>query len=202
MFVLSNRLLKVPVMSIQTGSSIALTAEPIIDPRKLQIVAFFCEGGKLSEESNILHTSDIREVSDIGFIVNSSDDIMDGDGLVRLQEIVDYNFRLIGIPVYEDRGGRLGVVGDYIVDTASFFISKLHVKRPLLKSFSTSELVIDRTQIIEVTNKRIVVRSATVKDEQVEAATTSPIAFENPFRKPQPSPDTATTNPRRPSTRA
>ena len=191
MFVLSNRLLKVPIMSIQTGTPLAYTAEPIIDPRKLHIVAFYCEGSKLNEDENILHTSDIREVSDIGFIINSSDDLMDGDGLVRLNEIVEYKFQLIGIPVYEDRGRKLGVVSDYIVETESFLISKLHVRRPLLKSFSTAELIVDRKQIIEVTNKRIVVRSAVVKEEpKVEAMPR--IAFDNPFRKTQPSPDTTT----------
>ena len=190
MFVLSTRLLKVPVMSIQTGSPIAYTVEPIIDPRKLHIVAFYCEGSKLTEGANILHTNDIREVSDIGFIVNGSDDIMDGDGLVRLQEIIDYNFELLGIPIYQDQGGKLGTVSDYIVETESFFISKLHVRRPLLKSFSTSELIIDRAQIIEVTNKRIVVKSAVVKEDQATEATSQQITFNNPFRKPQTSPDT------------
>ncbi len=187
MLVLSRRLLGTPIMSLQTGSQIGKTDEPIIDPRRLHIVAFYCVCGGLKLDGGqpaILHTSDIRELSDLGIIINSSDDIMAPKELVRLSEVIEFNFKLRGIAVVTEHGEKLGTVEDYTTDSLTFLIHKLHVKRPLLKSFNTSDLIIDREQILEVSNQRILVRSATIKSDAKAAA--QPLsAFVNPFRKPQ-----------------
>lgn len=172
-------------MSLQTGSEVAETGEPIIDPRQLHIVAFYCEGPTLDNHPSILHTEDIRETSDIGIIIDDSDDLMSPDGLVRLQEILDFKFKLLGLPVVTEHGQKLGTVGDYAVDTVSFLIHKLHVKQSLLRSINSAELIIDRNQIIEVTNKHIVVKSAVVEAEERATGTAQivPSALANPFRK-------------------
>lgn len=187
MFVLSNRLINVPLMSLQTGGQVAETGEPIIDPRQLHIVAFYCEGPTLDSHPAILHTEDIRETSDIGIIIDDSDKLMAPDGLVRLQEIIDFAFQLIGLPVVTEHGHKLGTVGDYATDTASFLIHKIHVRRSLLQSFSSAELIVDRSQIIEVTNKHIIVKSAVVEAEEkaTQAARIVPAALANPFRGPK-----------------
>lgn len=187
MFILSNRLSNVPIMSIQTGTAIAHTEITIIDPRKLHVVAFFCRGPQqLDPGANLLHTSDIREVSDVGFIIDSSADIMDSDNLVRLQEIIDYKFELMNLQVYDEDGHKIGAVSDFTTDTITFLVQKLHVRRPLLKSISTTELIIDRSQIIEVTNKRIVVASTKTPLKSAVAVEANALSgFANPFRNPQ-----------------
>jgi uncharacterized protein YrrD len=187
MFVLSHRLVGVPLLSLQTGGQIAETGQPIIDPRQLHIVAFYCEGPTLDSHPAVLHTEDIREASDIGIIIDDSDKLMAPDGLVRLQEVINFAFQLPGLPVVTEHGQKLGTVGDYAVDTVSFLIHKIHVKRPLLRSLSTAELVIDRTQIIEVTNKHIIVKSAVVEADEMatQTARVMPTALANPFRGTQ-----------------
>jgi len=173
-------------MSLQTGARVAIAKEPIIDPRRLHIVALYCEGPLLDSEAAVLYTGDIREVSDIGLIVDDSDVIMDPRQLVRLQEVIDFDFHLMHLPVLTEHGKHLGKVSDYTVDTLTFLIHKIHVRRPLLRSLSVAELIIDRQQIIEVTNQHIIVRSATVTTEARSKST----AFANPFRTPSPQPDT------------
>ena len=189
MLLLSDRFLGTPVMSLQTGSQIAVTKEPIIDPRRLNIVAFYCEGSSLDFNPAILHTADIREFSEIGIIVNESEDLMPPDDLIRLQEILSYEFTLPECKVLDTNDQKLGKVGDYAVDPESYFVQKLYVKRPLLKSLNDAELVIDRKQIVEVNKGEIIVRAPTV-----EAREKTPLKvaeeFTNPFRKtktdPQP----------------
>ena len=182
MLLLSPRLSGVPLMSIQTGTRLAVTTEPIIDPRKLYIVAFYCDGRTLDITPAVIHTSDIREVSDIGFIIDSSDSIMAPGELVRLREIIDFHFQLLGIAVIDSHGHKLGSVNDYTVDTTSFMVQKLHVKPPLLRSFSSSELIVDRSQIVEVNSKHIVVRAPTVEQRETQSAQQLQ-PFSNPFRK-------------------
>lgn len=169
-------------MSLQTGTQIGMAVRHIIDPRRLNIIAFYCEGPLIDFSPAILHTSDIREFSSIGLIVDDADNIMPPDDLVRLKEILDYDFSLEGMQVIEEGGHKLGRVGGYTVDSDSFFIVKLQVKPTLLQSFGRAELLIDRTQISEINDKQIVVRRATVTDTKKPGFTPLP-PIDNPFRK-------------------
>jgi sporulation protein YlmC with PRC-barrel domain len=177
-----DRLLNLPIMSLQTGTQIGTAISHIVDPRRLNVVAFYCEGQLINFNPAILHVADIRELSSIGLIVDSADNIMPPDDLVRLKEILDYHFELEGKQVVEEGGHKLGKVGGYTVDSESFYIVKLHVKPTLLQSFGRAELLIDRTQISEINDKQIVVRRATVRDEKRAPFASIP-AIDNPFRK-------------------
>lgn len=185
MLVYSARLNQLPVLSLQTGSPLAYTSEPIIDPRRLHVTAFYCEGPLLDFQPAIIHTDDIREFSDLGLIVNNSEDIMSPDGLVRLQEVIDFNFSFIGMKVIDDRNTKLGKVEDYVTETESFLVQTFVVKRPLLKSFNEAKLVISRNQIAEIKDDVIVVRSPTVQ-APTRATPITKHDFENPFRKTKP----------------
>lgn len=183
MLVYSDRLNNVPVLSLQTGSPLATTSTPLIDPRRLHVIAFYCEGPLVDVQPAVLHTTDIREFSDIGIIVDGSDNIMSPEGLVRLQEIIDFDFPLIGMKVIDNHQKKIGKVYDYTVETESFIIKKLSIKRPLLQSLNDTELLIDREQIIEITHDTIIVRAPSVEVRHTEAIQHQ---FVNPFRKTDP----------------
>ena len=185
MLLLHNRLVEVPVMSLQTGAQIGVTAEPIIDPRKLNIVAFYCEGPNIDFSPAILHISDIREIGSLGIIVDGADDIMPPDDLVRLQEVLDFHFELVGKHVVDTAGMKMGKVDTYSVDPNSFYIMKLHVKPNLLQSLTAAELLIDRSQIETVNDKHVVVKRAGVKAKKPAMALKAPV-IENPFRHAKP----------------
>lgn len=177
MLMLNNSFVNMPVMSLQIGNQLGSTSDPIIDPRKLQIMAFKVAGPRIFEES-VLHTSDIREVGPLGLIVNSADDIMTLDhDLVRLNEVISLNFSLVGKSVIDDSGKKLGKVSEFSVETDSFIIKKIHVSQSIMKNIGNSALIIDRSQIKEITDKSIIVRSASVKES------TGLSQILNPFRR-------------------
>jgi uncharacterized protein YrrD len=184
MLILKDSWQSVPIMSLQTGLQIAETGELIIDPRQLKIIAFYCNGPQINFQPAVLYIDDIREIGSMGMIVDSADNIMSPKGLVRLQEVLDYGFDLIGKHVIEDNGNKLGRVSDYCIDNKSYFIVKIHVQPAMFKMWGTAELVIDRSQIIEINDKAIVVRSATAKEEKGVKMPVS-LAVDNPFRRAQ-----------------
>lgn len=181
MLVLRDRLLHTPLLSLQTGAAVGSTASAIIDPKNLQIVAFYCEGETIDFSPAVIHTVDIREFSDIGMIINSASDIMPPDDLVRLQEIIDRNFTLEGTPVIDEHQHKMGKVIGYTVDLDNYYIAKLHVRPPFLQSLSVSEFLIDRGQVVDVTAKAIIVRATTKKVTNDVSA-----RLQNPFQQPQP----------------
>lgn len=184
MLVPIKRFIDTPILSLQTGSELAKTSKPIIDPRKLKIVALRVSGKNLDTVNSVLHPEDIREISDVGLIVDNSDRLMSTEGLVRLQEVIDFKFELNGIRVEDEKGHKLGTVKDYVVDPDSFIIQQLYVQPPLMRSLSISVLTIRRTQITSINNQRIIVKSTAIKEEPV--AETVKVPFVNPFRSPAP----------------
>lgn len=171
-------------MSLQTGAELAQTREAIVDPRQLAIVALYVDGPLLDHSPAVLHTADIRELSDIGCIVNDSVALMPLDGLVRLQEVVALGFTIFGIPVYDEAGHKLGKVEGITFEPTSYTIQQLLTRQSLLQSLSTAAHIIHRSQIVTVTNEYIVVRDATVTD-RVSSRLQRGAELINPFKKPQ-----------------
>ena len=84
-----NHLIGAPVMSLQTGQPLARLDSPIINPRNLRIVAFYVSGPKVDFKTAVVFTDDIREFGEIGAIVDSSDNILSPEGMVRLLEVIN-----------------------------------------------------------------------------------------------------------------
>ena len=156
MLQLSANLINQPVLSLRTGSPIAITLAPIIDPNNLKIEAFYCED-KFEKRQLVLLYQDIRDVIKHGFVVNDLDVLVEPSELVRLKETMDLEFELLGKQVVTTSKQKLGKVGDYATETESMFIQKLYVTQPLLKSLSGGSLSVDRTNIVEITNRKVIV---------------------------------------------
>ena len=176
-------------MSLQTGSQLATTTAAIVDPRQLSIAAFYVEGAGLEQSPSILHPSDIRELSDIGMIIDSAEKLMSLDGLVRLQEIIDFDFDMIGLKVIDEHKRKLGKIASYSVETTGYSIMQIYTEQSLIRSLSTMGNTIHREQIISVNNEVMVVQSPTVSSGVTKAAKEASNAFVNPFRSGGAQPD-------------
>lgn len=183
MLLLGSRLLDTPVMSLQTGTELARTNRAIIDPRQLTVVAYELAGPLLDTSAPLLRIADVRELSDIGMIVDSSDEFVGVSDVIKLQQVYDFHFSIINLAVIDEKKRKLGKVVDYTVETGSFVIEQLNVKRPLIKSLSDTELLIHRSQIIEVNDQAIIVRAGERRAEPLRQAVRN---YANPFRSAQP----------------
>ncbi len=185
MLMLSQQILESDVLSLHTGTKVATIKEAMINPRNLQVVGYFVNSPvQEGKDKLILKTNDIREANESHVIIDSVDELIPAKDLVKFEEIIKMNFKLIGIEVIDDTKTKLGKVAEYSLDPLTFLIHQLHVKRPLIKSLQISELLINRSQITKVTDKYITVSSASLKTG-VENPLTEPGSFNNPFRKPQ-----------------
>ena len=181
MLLAGSRLIDTPVLGLQTGSELARTTRPIIDPAKLEIIAYELSGPLLDLHPSLLRIADVREFSDIGIIVDSSDEFVTPDDIIKLGEIYSRHFDVIGKRVLDEKRRKLGKVIAYNIDTTGFLIQQLSVKRPLLKSLNDTELLIHRSQITEINDNEIIVHSQAKVPEPVVQSVRS--AYVNPFRK-------------------
>lgn len=169
---LSKQITELPVMSLRTGGKVADSEGPIINPNNLKVEGWYCKDSR-SHERLVLLAKDVRDFVPQGIAINDYEELSDPSELVRLQEILDMKFELIGKAVITNHKRRLGKVNDYAFDTDNFEIQKIYVNRPVYKSLSEGQLSIDRSQIIEINDKRILVRDADVR-EAVPAVSAAP----------------------------
>lgn len=181
MLILGSRLIGTPIMGLQTGAKLASTKRPVIDPANLKIVAYEVEGPLLNTKPSLIRIADVRELSDIGMIIDSNDEFIEVNDVIAIEKIYKLNFNLVGLNVIDEAKHKLGKVADYTVDASSFIIQQINVRRGVLKSLSESELLIHRTQIIEITDTTITVRTAIQKMQQVEID--NKLNYLNPFRQ-------------------
>lgn len=193
MILLGSNLVNAPVMGIQTGGELAQLSHPIIDPARLVVVAYELSGQLLDRSPLLLSTLDIREISDIGVIVDSSDEFITPDDVIKIHEIYEQKFHLLGMSVTNEKRQKLGKVIDFTIDTGGFVIQQITVKRPLFRSLNDTELLIHRSQIIEINNEAIVVHSeAKAPEPELHEVVGS---YVNPFRKTKtPAPESIKTS--------
>lgn len=176
-----------PVMSLQTGKELARASIAIINPHNLSIIAYEVVGPLLVNNPSYLRVADIREIGNLGFIVDSSDEFLEEEDIVNDRDIYLMKYSLLGKTVIDEHRNKMGKVNDYSVDIDSFVIEQIIVKRPFLKSLKDDELIVHRGQVIEVTDDAIVIRSGKVKDT---ASVRTSRHYVNPFRSSAPQPET------------
>jgi len=177
MQIFGSQFISTPVMSLQTGQPLAKVSAPLINPDNLKIEAYFLEGNNLDHHPSLVRIADFREVSEIGIIIDSSDEIIKPDDVIAIEKLIKINFKLIGIMVLEDTGRKIGKVYDYTVDLDNFYVTQLYTHSKRLSSINETTVILHRDQIIEVNDKQIIVRSASAtEDDRVPV-------FVNPFAK-------------------
>ena len=141
----------------------------------------------MAYSGDILDLSDVREVSDIGFVIDSTDVLTTRNEVVKLDEVMSLEFDLIGLKVVDQKGKKMGKIVDYTVDSGSFMVYQLIVQRPLMSSFLDPQLTINRSQIVEIDDFKVVIKHSTSKvkiPKKKEADEEFVPNFVNPFRKP------------------
>jgi uncharacterized protein YrrD len=166
MLVLSKMILQRPVMSLRTNSQVATASQAIINPNNLQIEGFYCVDSLDRKKQLILLPKDIRDVISAGLIINDHGDLAEREDLVRLNKIINLHFDLIGKRIKTQSKKRLGKVVDFAVDPETMKIQKIYASQSLVKNFMGGTLSIDRSQIVEITNKDIVVQDAVEREEK------------------------------------
>ena len=161
---IASSFVNVPIASLHAGFRIGRLQRPIINPNRLNIEAFICEGERLDVNACLL-AKDVREVAADGVLIDHQEDIVPLADLIRLQDIVKINFQLIDKKVYTESNSKLsiGKVSDFVIDDRDFLIMKLYVKRPAWRAIASNQLVVARNQIVKVTDSRVVVKDAVVK---------------------------------------
>lgn len=167
---LSGSLLQKQVMSLRTGAPVGTVTAAIFNPNNLKVEGFYVED-RFHKGQLVLLYQDIRETMQQGFVIDDHDVLAEPGELVRLKNVLSLNFQLIGKQVETIGKEKVGKVSDYAVETETMYVQKIYVSQNILKSFTGGSLSIDRTQINEITPRRII-----INDLLDKATVTAPAA--------------------------
>jgi len=156
MLQLSGSLVGRRVMSLRTGGQVATTQGAIINPNNLKLEGFYCQDS-LTKKRVVLLYQDIRDVVNQGLVINDHDVLADPEELIRLKDIMALHFELLDKPVITVSKHKIGKVSDYAAEIETMFVQKIYVTQSILKSLSGGNLSVDRSQIVEITNRKIVI---------------------------------------------
>lgn len=191
MLINTSRLIGCPVLSLHVGGRVATVTDTIIDPDSLKILACHVEGPLVGKEAgDILPMDSVREFSHIGMIVDSTDEFVESDTIIRIRDVLALNFNLVGLKAETKKGTKLGKVSDSTVNPENWQLQQLIVQRPLIKSFIDPELIISRNQIFEVDDYKVVIKDSEAKVKEQAQVEFTP-NFINPFREPDFAPDSS-----------
>ena len=157
MLQLSGSILGRPVVSMRTNSTVGKIEGLLVNPDNLKIEAFWCRD-RFSGRLLLLLRNDIRGAIPQGILINDNEVFSEPEDLVRLKDIITLNYDPMSKLVVTTGGKRLGRVVDFAVEMSSMYVQKIYVNQNFLKSLGVSQLSIDRTQITEITDKKIVVQ--------------------------------------------
>lgn len=181
MLIEGSKLLNYPILSLHTASKIAEVKALIIDPNFLKIVAFEINAAS-SKQRLFLETASVREFSKMGMIVDSDEEFVEADDVIKLKEMIELGFTLENMKVLSKKKTMLGRVEDFIVTTDDFRVMQLIIKRPIYKSLIDPELVIGRSEIHEINDTEIIVKSEESTIMKKSGALDFVPNFVNPFK--------------------
>lgn len=187
MLALSSYILNKPILSIHFGGKIASVKSAVINPDNLKVVGLSLTVAASPSVETFLLIGDIREIGPMGFIIDDADEFIRTGDVVKFDEINSIGFSMEKAVVIDENGKKVGKVKDYSIDLDNFFVKKIHVRRGVFGRINDTELIIDRSQVIEVGNDYIkIVDSREKKLKEVEVEEPETLAYVNPFRKPIP----------------
>ena len=172
MLLVSEFLLNATVLSLRTGGVIGETTGYLINPNNLKVEGFWCNYIATSHPL-ILLEQDIRDISTKGILVNDHDVLSEPEELIRLKDILQLNFTLLNKSVETKNKEKVGKVKDFSIETKSYYVEKLYVTKPIYQNLAGGQISIDRNQIIEVTDNKIIIKELLKPVKAVKLSTSS-----------------------------
>jgi sporulation protein YlmC with PRC-barrel domain len=159
-----------PILSLRSGGPVGHALSPLINPNNLKIEGWYATAHG-ERTSFILPAQEVRDMIKKGIVVNDHTSLTHTEDLVRLKKVIEHGFEIIGKQVYSENNKKVGKISNYAVDEESMLIKKLYVSVGITKSFKIQQLIIDRSQIVEINDSYITVRDAAVQVPATKGAT-------------------------------
>lgn len=148
-----SKIIDASIFSLQEGFDLGKIRNFLIDKSNLKIIFVLVD---VSFNKKYLAFEDIKNVSAKKFLVNGKEDFSEKNELVKYKDFFAKSVFLYKMAVETSSGKKLGRVYDFDIDLISGFVEKIYAK----KLFLFNNFVINRSDVLEVTDKKIIIKDA------------------------------------------
>lgn len=160
---LFSRILGTPVL--QDGlRPITSVKDVVVDPENGKVIAFVVN----INQNKIITPIDVVEWKGDFLKVHPGEVIIDGHEVLRVERVQKAGIRIERNRVVSKDGMFLGRVYDFSVDTNAMALKNLYVAKDILGLLRYEKKIIEWKEILEITAKKIVVKSGMQKIEVEE----------------------------------
>ena len=157
-----------PIICVDTGITDYKLSAFVIDTDRLTIELVVIQQAFDSNKYYIMPRS-VREIGRQSIIINSEDDISEANDIIRYQKIISSKPYLVGYKVVNSSKQKLGSVKDFGFDSTHLTINKLVVRSHWSRRLLAKELIINRSQVVKIDNKTVVVNETKAKARKTSA---------------------------------
>ncbi len=158
-----SKVVGLPVGFMEEGRRGAQVSDIVFDPSQMKIIGFLAKGGGFWSSEKVIALSDVLEVDAGGVAINSVDDLLDKEEIVRVGELLKKKTHLLGLRVYDKEEKYLGRVYDGVFEAETGYLFRIYVKNIWRK------YIFERKQINSIDNKKIVIDTENTIKDRVKA---------------------------------
>lgn len=173
MQILATGLNNCPIFNIQSSRIVGFIKFPLVDPSSLKVVIFCVNAPHEKSPHYLLSNSAIINNQNV-ITIRREDDISEADELVRYKKLISDQPTLLRYTVITQSGRKIGRVEDYRFESQTCFITKLHIRVNPWQRLWLDNRIIDRVDIAEITDKKVIIREGLSKN-RVRLKSTLPV---------------------------
>lgn len=139
------------VGALDEGMLIGRVRYALVDPDEIKVVGFAVKEKGLFAKLSVVSILDVVDIEKGAMVINSKENLVDKDEIVRIGKILKYKFKLLGLPARTKSGQMLGRLTDVVVDSDTGDINRFYTQ------FLLQHRVFERPQIEKITWQEIII---------------------------------------------
>jgi sporulation protein YlmC with PRC-barrel domain len=144
------------IILFQEHAKLGKVLDLVFDPDSGKVLGLYCYDPILKKH-RVIVPSEIKKYIRSTLLVEGYDSLADPSDMIRLQEALKINAKIVKEKVYTESGQKVGKVTAATINTTSWSLDRLYVGAQLgLKNFGT-ELIIPAAKIVAIESKKIFV---------------------------------------------
>lgn len=161
-----NQIIGANIILFQERAIVGQVSRVLIDPDDGAFVGLVVAPVHQKQETYI-PTTEIKGFGRGLVMVEDLRSLSEEEDVILIKKVLDGEPQIIGAPVFDEDGTRLGKVNDATIDVRVGVLKKLYVNPPLLAGILGDQKIIDAKQIVKIEKKRITVQGTRVKKKSI-----------------------------------
>ncbi len=154
----------VPVGVMDEQKAVGSVEMPVVLADDAKVIGFLIRLKGIMSRKKVVSFADVVDLDGKGLVVNSADNLLAIDEILRIKDILRQGFKLIGLPAKTKNKKYLGRITDAVIETTSGDIIRLYVKNLL------DERIFERSMIHDIKPKEIILTFDDRKSAKKEVA--------------------------------